>query len=150
MTNKNEQRQEIINEIKQYFEENPDTFNDAITELDSYNGWLGDSRCYDMYLLDEFFSGSTPLEVLERAYFGRDDDNGGEFSEFCPNRNYFYFNGYGNLVSTDYPDYSAFLSDSAIESMIENRNYIDTIDTDDELKQLFDKIEELDELDEEE
>lgn len=143
-TNKNEQRQEIINKIKQYFEENPDTFNDCVLELDSYNGWLGDSRCYDMYLLDEFFSGCTPLEVLERAYFGRDDDNGGDFSEFNPNRNYFYFNGYGNLVSTSYPDYSSFLDDYVIESMIENRNYIDTIDTDDELKQLFDKIEELD------
>lgn len=146
MTNKNEQRQEIINEIKQYFEENPDIFNDCILELDSYNNYLGDSRCYEMYMLDEFFSGCSPLEVLERAFFGRDDDSNGEFN---PNRQYFYFNGYGNLVSTDYPDYSDFLDDYAIESMIENRNYIDTIDENDELKQLFDKIEELDELKEE-
>lgn len=145
MTNKTEQRQEIINEIKQYFEENPDIFNDAITELDSYNGCLGDWRCYDMDMIDELFSGCSPLEVLERAYFGRDDVCGGDFSEFNPNRNYFYFNGYGNLVSTNDPDYSSFLDDYVIESMIKNRNEIDTIETNDELKQLFDKVEELEE-----
>lgn len=149
-TNKTEQRQEIINEIKQYFEENPDIFNDCIMELDSYNNYLGDSRRYDMYMIDEFFSGYSPLEVLQHAFFGRDDDNGGEFSEFNPNRNYFYFNGYGNLVSTDYIDYSDFLDNYAVEAMIKNRNYIYTIETDDELKQLFDKIDELDEMDGEE
>lgn len=147
MENKNEQRQEIINEIKQYFKENPDTFNDCITELDSYNGWLGNSRCYEMYMLDfdEFFSGCAPLEVLQRAFFGHDDDSRGGFN---PNSDYFYFNGYGNLVSTNYPDYSSFLDDYVIESMIKNRNEIDTIDTNDELKQLFDKVEEIDDKEE--
>lgn len=145
MTNKNEQRQEIINEIKQYFKENPETFNDCITELDSYNGCLGDSRCYEMDNLNEMFDGCPPLEVLKRAFCGRDDDNGGDFSEFNPNRNYFYFNGYGNLVSTDYPDYYSFLDDCAVEEMADYRAYINTIDSDDELTRLFDKLEELEE-----
>ena len=64
------------------------------------------------------------------------------YGEFCPNRGYFTYNGYGNLVSTDYKDYSSYLDHYAIESMLENRAYIDSIENDIELNALFDKLEE--------
>ena len=51
------------------------------------------------------------------------------------------YNGYGNLVSTDYKDYSAHLDEYAIEEMSENRCYIDTIESDSELSSLFDELE---------
>ena len=98
--------------------------------------------------LDEFYNGTEPLEILRRAYYGRDDDtyttdsNGNKtYGEFNPNRDYFYYNGYGNLVSSDYKDYTAHLDEYAIEAMSENRSYIDTIADDDELTALFDELE---------
>lgn len=141
--------EEITADIIEYFEKNGDIFTDCIEELDSYNGYLGDSHYYSMDELDEFYKGSDPLEILRRAYYGRDDDtyttdsSGNKtYGEFNPNRDYFYYNGYGNLVSSDYKDYSALLDHYAIEAMSENRYYIDSIDNDEELTALFDELEE--------
>lgn len=132
-----------------YFEENPDTFNDCIEELDSYNGYLGDDRYYEMEMINEFYNGTEPLELLHRVYYGRDDDtyttdsNGNKtYGEFNPNRDYFYYNGYGNLVSSDYKDYSYKLDAYFVESLLENRYYIDSIDDNEELKALFDELDE--------
>jgi hypothetical protein len=138
-----------IEKIIAYFEENEDVFNSCIEELDSYNGYLGDNRYYEMEFINEFYDSTKPLELLERAYFGRDDDNwttdnngNKTYGEFNPNREYFYYNGYGNLVSSDYKDYSAQLDHYVIENMSENRKYIDTIEEYEELSVLFDKLEE--------
>lgn len=141
-------KESIIKKIIEYFEENEGVFNDCIEELDSYNGYLGDDRYYNMEELDDLYNGTSPLEILQRAYFGRDDDTwhtdshgNKEYGEFNPNRDYFTFNGYGNLVSSNYKDYSHKLDEWAIESMLENRSYIDTIESDDELNALFDELE---------
>lgn len=140
--------EEITADIITYFENNEDIFNNCMDELDGYNGYLGDYRYYSMDELDEFYRDSDPLEILRRAYYGRDDDtwttdsNGNKtYGEFNPNRDYFYYNGYGNLVSSDYKDYSHLLDNYAIEAMSENRFYIDSIDNDEELTALFDELE---------
>ena len=142
----------IINKIIKFFENNEDIFNDCIEELDGYNGYLGDDRYYNMDELNEYYNGVEPLELLRRAYFGQDNDtwtidaSGNKtYGEFNPNREYFYYNGYGNLVSSDYKDYSAHLDEYAIETMNENRHYIDSIDGDDDLAALFDELEQEDE-----
>ena len=139
-----------IKKIIAYFENDENLFNSCMEELDSYNGYLCDDRYYDMELLNEFYSDTEPLEILRRAYFGRDDDtwttdSRGDrvYGEFNPNRDYFYYNGYGNLVSSDYKDYSHHLDQYAIEAMSENRSYIDSINDDDELTALFDELEEV-------
>ena len=149
------ERNEKVNAIIEWFEDNEDVFNDCIEELDSYNGYLGDDRYYSMDELNELYSGADPIELLNRAYFGYDaetwhtDSHGEkEYGPFNPNRDYFTFNGYGNLVSADHKDYSAFLDKYAVESMAENRNYIYEIDNDPDLRELFDALE--DEEDEEE
>lgn len=138
-----------IEKIIAYFENNDDLFNSCMEELDSYNGYLGDDRYYEMEMLNDLYYGADPLEILRRAYFGRDDDtwttdSRGDrtYGEFNPNREYFYYNGYGNLVSSDYKDYSSHLDKYAIESMSENRSYIDSINDDDDLAALFDELEE--------
>lgn len=140
--------EEITADIIAYFESNEDVFNACMEELDGYNGYLGDNRYYSMDELDEFYRDSDPLEILRCAYYGRDDDtwttdsNGNKtYGEFNPNRDYFYYNGYGNLVSSDYKDYSYLLDNYAIEAMRENRSYIDSIDNDEELTALFDELE---------
>ena len=134
--------------IIEYFETNEATFNACIEELDSYSGYLNDNRYYDMEMLSDFYHGTDPIEILQRAYFGRDDDNwttdssgNKTYGEFNPNRDYFYFNGYGNLVSSDYKDYSAFLDEYVIEAMSDNRQWIDSINDDNELSALFDELE---------
>ncbi len=133
--------------IIEYFETNEETFNACIEDLDSYNGYLGDNRYYEMETLNEFYDGCDPIEILQRAYFGRDDNNwttdssgNKTYGEFNPNRNYFYFNGYGNLVSSDYKDYSAFLDEYVIEVMNDSRQWIDSINDNDELSTLFDEL----------
>ena len=113
--------------LMQYFKENEDDFNDSIEELDSYNGYLGDDRYYAMEDLDELYSGCSATELLNRAFFGHDAENwhydasgNKEYGAFNPNREYFYYNGYGNLVSADYKDYSDRLDSWFIENLIEN------------------------------
>lgn len=137
-----------IKKIIAYFEENENTFNECIEELDSYNGYLGDDRYYSMDELNEVYIGSEPIELLQRAYFGRDDDTWhtdahGEkiYGSFNPNRDYFYFNGYGNLVSSNYKDYTDKLDEYFIEALLENRSYINAIDDDEDLAALFDELE---------
>ena len=141
-------RETTIKKIIEFFNENEDLFNSCMEELDSYNGYLGDDRYYSMDELDEFYNGTEPLEILRRAYYGRDDDtwttdsSGNKtYGEFNPNRDYFYYNGYGNLVSSDYKDYSAHLDEYAIEAMSENIQYIVTIESDEDLTALFDELE---------
>lgn len=142
-------RETTIKKIIEYFNDNEEIFNSCIEELDSYNGYLGDDRYYEMEMLNEFYNDTEPLELLYRTYYGRDDDtyttdSRGDktYGEFNPNREYFYYNGYGNLVSADYKDYSSHLDEYAIESMSENRQYIDTIEDNEDLAALFDELEE--------
>lgn len=137
-----------IKKIIEYFENNEDIFNECIEELDGYNSYLGDDRYYEMEYLNEFYNSTEPLELLQRVYFGRDDDNwttdnngNKTYGEFNPNRDYFYYNGYGNLVSSDYKDYSHKLDHYFIDSLYENRQYLYCIDDNEELSALFDELE---------
>ena len=150
--NEKRTKEAVIADIIQYFNENEDVFNDCMEDLDSYNGYLGDDRYYNMDELNDLYSGQEPQEILFRAFYGFDadtwmtDSSGNkEYGAFNPNREYFYFNGYGNLVSSDYKDYSDKLDGYAIEAMSEDRNYIDSIEDDDILADLFDELEEAEE-----
>jgi hypothetical protein len=113
------------------FESNEELFNQTIEELDGYNGFLGDNRYYEMDMLSEFYCGTDPIEVLNRAYFGYDsetwhtDSSGNKiYGAFNPNREYFSYNGYGNLVSSNYKDYSTYLDDYFINAVIDNQDYL--------------------------
>ena len=137
-----------IKKIIAYFEENENTFNECIEKLDSYNGYLGDDRYYGMDMINEFFADCDNIDLLNRAFFGRDDDSWhtdahGEkiFGAFNPNKDYFYFNGYGNLVSSNYKDYSDKLDAYFVGALLENRLYIDAIESDEKLTALFDELE---------
>lgn len=149
-TTKNETRtaEEVTADIIAFFKDNEDIFNEAIEELDAYNGYLGDNRYYTMDVLDECFIGTEPSEILRRAFYGYDEetyitDGSGnrECGQFNPNRDYFTYNGYGNLVSADYKDYTGYLNKYAVEAMSENRRYINSIEQSDELAALFDELE---------
>ena len=145
-------KEAIYSDIINFFEENTDVFNECIEQLDSWNGYLNDDHYYSMDELDEFYRDSDPSEILRRAFYGYDadtwttDSSGNKsYGEFNPNRDYFKFNGYGNLVSTDYSDYSDYLCKNTVEDMAENRDEIDAIDENSELSELFDELENLEE-----
>ena len=134
--------------IIEFFKENEELFNQCIEELDVYNGYLGDDRYYSMDELDELYAGTEPSEILNRAFFGYDEetyntDSSGNMKhgQFNPNREFFRYNGYGNLVSADYKDYSALLDKYVVEAMAENIEYIDTINDTPELLELFNEYE---------
>ena len=134
--------------IIEFFKEDEELFNQCIEELDAYNGYLGDYRYYSMEELDELYTGTEPSEILNRAFFGYDEDtytmnsNGSiEHGQFNPNREFFRYNGYGNLVSADYKDYSALLDKYVVEAMADNIEYIDTINETPELLELFNEYE---------
>lgn len=144
--------EEVKEEIKSLFEDDAELFADCIEELDSYNGYLGDDRYYEMSDLDEIYHNEDPTEILTRAFYGYDADScvidkygSKHYEAFNPNRDFFCFNGYGNLVSSDWKDYSAHLDDYVINEMSENRHYIYSIADDDRLEALFDELEECEE-----
>lgn len=144
--------EQITADIISYFEENEDIFEECIEELDNYNGYLCDDRYYNMDELDDFYSNTKPSELLFRAFYGYDaevwhTDSHGEriYGAFNPNREYFRYNGYGNLVSCDYKDYSDKLDEYFIDELVDNRYNIYTIDDNEELASLFEELEQVEE-----
>ena len=140
--------EEIKEEIKAYFEENEEEYNEVIEDLDSWNGYLGDDRYYNMEELDELYNNTELTEILTRAFYGYDEmytDNDGHHPEpFNPNRDYFRYNGYGNLVSTDCKDYTDRLDNYFIDAVIEHAGQLYHIP--EEVQELIDEIEELEEI----
>lgn len=134
--------------ILKYFEENADVFNDCIEDLDSYNGCLCDDRWCEMEMLEEFYADSKPMDLLYRAFYGYDEDDwtldscgNKNRAPFNPNRRYFRYNGYANLVSSDYKDYTDLLDSYIVEQMSKYRRWIPSIDEDEDLSELFDELE---------
>ena len=117
-------RENAIDMLLDYFDVNEESFTEVIEDLDSWNGYLGDDRWYYMEELDDLYTGAGQgaLEVLRRAFFGYDLDYSTEDRReaFNPNRDYFKFNGYGNLVSSDYRDYSDLLDNYFVNEVIDN------------------------------
>ena len=149
-----EKQEQIIEKIIDYLSENEDEFTELIEEYDSYYGYLDDRRCYPMEDLNEFYRETEPIDILYRTYYGHDDDNyttdengNKHYGEFCPNREYFYYNGYGNLVSTDVKDYSDFLDSYFVQNIIDHYGNL-TISND--LQEMIDEYENLEEEQEEE
>lgn len=139
-------RENTIEKIVAYFREDENLLEECLEQLDAYNGCLGDSRYVSMEELRYYFS--DPMDILYRAFYGHDDDTwttdgigNREYGPFNPNREYFYFNGYGNLVSSNYKDYSGWIDKWAVEDMCRYRTWIDAIDDNDELRALFDELE---------
>ena len=137
-----------MKKIIEFFENNEDIFNACIEELDSYNGYLNDDRYYYMEDLNEFYNDTEPLELLYRCFYGYDEDNyttdssgNKTYSEFNPNREYFRYNGYGNLVSTNYKDYSDKLDNYFIDELLNNKEHIYSIEENEELTALFEELE---------
>ena len=51
-----------------YYKENKEDFDHDIEELDEFNGYLCDNRCYHMEELDDLYDGFDPLTLLRLAF----------------------------------------------------------------------------------
>ena len=142
---KMEKNTELVNKVIAYFKENEDEFIECIEDLDGYNGYLGDDRYYSMDELDEFYSNTEPSEILYRAFYGHDDDTyttdgsgNREYGQFNPNREYFRFNAYGNLVSSNYKDYSEYLDEGFVDELHDNLGNLYSVP--DAVSEMFDEF----------
>lgn len=60
-----------------------------------------DDEIMDVYELEEWVNNSgDTMNILNCFFFGSDEEREGTSAN--PNRNYFKFNGYGNIISFDY------------------------------------------------
>lgn len=99
-----------------------------------------DDCLYAMDEMDELFNESA-YNAIQRAFYGYDynphrEGSGGEREPFNPNRDWFGFNGYANLVSVEDYDYVAWMDshiddDYFIEWCVE-QGYIDEPEDDEE------------------
>ena len=112
----------LVEKLMNYYKENTEDFNNDIEQLDNWNGCLYDDKALPMENLNEIFSNDEPEEILHRAFYGYDEpiNKNEQRQPFNPNREYFYFNGYGNLVSIDKKDYSSYIEESFIQDIIDN------------------------------
>jgi hypothetical protein len=118
-----ERRQYVYNKAIDILEEDEDAFDEACEELDSWNGFLGDSRCYSMDMIDEFFE--KPSDLLENM------------SDFDYSDEYFYFTVYGVSTTDDKHDlYSGvFSAEDVLDELVDNYGHVD-IRENDELNEL--------------
>lgn len=151
------ERAAVVADILSYLEDNSDVLSACVEQLDSYSGYLGDNRYYQMDEINELYSGTDPTELLCRAFYGHDEetytinaDGDKEYGEFNPNRNYFRLNGYGNFVSCDYPDYSDMLGRDLVDELQSYRYEVDAIDDNADLARLFDELDAIDKAEEDE
>ncbi len=102
-----EQKQKAIEEILDNLS------GDALVDVNNaYQECVnGDKYIYSTDEFDELMNGETPSEIASRVAFG----------DYNPFHKWFWFNGYGNIVSGDYPDRADgwFASDIA-EYAVEN------------------------------
>lgn len=102
-----EQKQKAIEEILDNLS------GDALVDVNNaYQECVnGDKYIYSTDDFDELMNGETPSEIASRVAFG----------DYNPFHKWFWFNGYGNIVSGDYPDRADgwFASDIA-EYAVEN------------------------------
>lgn len=97
-------KERLFDSIKETIEDMDD--GEAVSLWNEYCGQINACDDYIEYMdsLPELFDASSAdgvFNLLNRFYFGHDEND--EHSSANPNRNYFYFNGYGNIVTTDYP-----------------------------------------------
>ena len=112
-----EERRNYVYDNAHYILENDESaFVSACEELDSWDGFLGDDKVYNMEDFNELMSGKSPLEIAQTI-----EDN-----DFSTNDDYFMFTIYG-VKSTDdkYDVYSSNYSvDNVLDELIDKYSHI--------------------------
>ena len=97
-----------------YWKAHNDSFSKICEELDSWDGFLGDDRCYSMDEIDDILGNKKPSEFLQMI----DTDN------FNYNDGYFYYND-DRICSTNEKDYYNYVDYSDVfEKLINDYNQV--------------------------
>lgn len=132
-------REDIINEIKEWFTNHEDDWDYCFGQL-CYEMGMSWSDLYEsMDNFNYYFKDKDPLDVVQKAIFGEDLDGSNGFN---PKRKYFKFNRSGNLVSTDNNSYIEYLTNSNIEILCKKRHIFD-MEIDREIDKLLDTLEKM-------
>lgn len=97
MNEKTTLKERIIDLFKEMNEgEVISVWNEYCSEVNKF-----DDEIMDAYELEEWANNSgDTMNILNCFFFGSDEEREGTSAN--PNRNYFKFNGYGNIISFDY------------------------------------------------
>lgn len=88
-----------------------------------------DDYIYPMYDFDEIMQGETPWEIARCSYYS---------GKFCPAHDYFWFNGYGNLESSDFPEHDfEYAVDDMAGYIVDNWDSLGN----DEIQEILDQVE---------
>lgn len=128
-------KEDFINYIEKrmidYWKAYNDSFSRVCEELDSYDGFLGDDRIYSMDELDDLLYDKKPSEVLQMV----------DTNNFNYNDDYFYYDTYDGICSTDEKDYYNYVNYSDVfEKLINDYNQIFTRKYGREYFELFDDV----------
>ena len=107
-----DRKQHVREAIAEVLDDDTDVFVDVCEELDNWNEFLGDARCYDMSKIDDFFDKTS--DFLDKM------------GDFDSNDDYFYFElGYVTTASDKYDIYSDAVSvDDVIDAIEDCYNHI--------------------------
>ena len=97
MNEKTTLKERIIDSFKEMNDEEViSVWNEYCREVNKF-----DDEIMDAYELEEWANNSgDTMNILNCFFFGSDEEREGTSAN--PNRNYFKFNGYGNIISFDY------------------------------------------------
>lgn len=98
-------------------------------ELDSWNRFLGDDRCYNMCDIDDLLCGKKPSEIIDMIT-----------SDFDKSCEWFYFSIYGLESCDDKADHylDSFSDEDILDSYLENAYRCDVSNSDfEELAELY-------------
>lgn len=106
-------RQYVYDKAIDILNDEDDTFDEACEELDNWNGFLGDARCFEMDMIDDFFE--RPSDLLD------------QMSDFDYTDDYFYFTVYGVTTTDDKHDVYTdnFSAEDVLDALIDNYNHVD-------------------------
>ena len=110
-----ERRQYVYDKAIELLENDDYAFIEGCESLDSWNGFLGDERCYSMYDIDELLGEMKPSELFEKVT-----------DDFDVRDKYFYFSIYGiescdNIIDV-YRDCTT--ADELLDNLIDEYNHV--------------------------
>ena len=125
--NETEKKQKIVDYINSMGDDEKIALHNSYCDAANYM----DDYIYSTEELNEVLEGQTPVDILQRAFYGR----------FNPNDAFFWFDGYANLESASWADELPIFASDIADYILLNEDSLDN----DEIKEILDEEEEDDE-----
>lgn len=98
-------------------EEDSDMLRDILEDLDDWCGYLGDDRWLPMEAFNECLCDRPPLEIASLVIGG----------DFNPNHDFFRFDVWGDIVTTNDADYLGFEDASLVRKILRERDHLTSL-----------------------